>query len=213
MATIKKIVISLFLLAGLKANAQTATAQDLQQLILDMEKLTQLKNILSDMKTGYQIYNQGYGAISSISKGNFDLHSVYLHGLLMISPAVRHYSKVADIILEQASLIKEYKSAYANFTQSKSFSASELHYMSRVYSNLVNQSLQNLEELSNILMAGKLRMSDADRLKTIDGIEAGSSEKLAFLRRFDNQGVALSLQRSKDLNDANSLKQLYGIIR
>jgi hypothetical protein len=202
MRTIKKIGAILLLLAGLKAHAQTATAQDLQQLILDMEKLTQLKSILSDMKSGYQIYNQGYGAISAISKGSFDLHSVYLHGLLSISPAVQHYSKVADIILEQASLIKEYRSAYVNFRRSKSFSVSELNYMSSVYTGLVNQSLQDLDELSNIL-----------RLKAIDRIEASCSEKLAFLRRFNNQGIMLSLQRSKDLNDSHSLKQLYNITK
>jgi hypothetical protein len=213
MRTIKKIGAILLLLAGLKAHAQTATAQDLQQLILDMEKLTQLKSILSDMKSGYQIYNQGYGAISAISKGSFDLHSVYLHGLLSISPAVQHYSKVADIILEQASLIKEYRSAYVNFRRSKSFSVSELNYMSSVYTGLVNQSLQDLDELSNILTTGKLRMSDAERLKAIDRIEASCSEKLAFLRRFNNQGIMLSLQRSKDLNDSHSLKQLYNITK
>ncbi len=208
MGTIKKIAIGVLLLLSFKANAQT---QDLQQLILDIEKLTQLKGILSDMKTGYQIYNQGYGAISNISKGNFDLHSVYLNGLLSVSPAVKNYSKVADIILEEASLVKAYKSAYASFKQSNSFSAAELSYMSDVYTNLVTQSLQNLDELSNVLMDGKLRMSDAERLKAIDRIEASSSEKLQFIRRFNNQGVALSLQRSKDANDTQTLKQLYGI--
>jgi hypothetical protein len=208
MGTIKKITVMVLLFTGLKANAQT---QDMQQLILDIEKLTQLKGILSDMKTGYQIYNQGYGAISSISKGNFDLHSVYLNGLLAISPAVRNYSKVADILLEQTSLVKAYKTAYANFKASGSFSAAELSYLSDVYTNLVTQSLENLDELSNILMAGKLRMSDADRLKAIDRIEGSSSDKLSFIRQFNNQGITLSLQRSQDASETSTLKQLYGI--
>jgi hypothetical protein len=89
-----------------KSNAQ---AQEMQQLILDIEKLTQLKGILTDMKTGYQIYSQGYGSISQLSKGNFDLHSVYLNGLLAISPTVRNYGRIAEIITQQASLISEYK--------------------------------------------------------------------------------------------------------
>jgi hypothetical protein len=195
-------------LTGYQANAQT---QDVQQLILDIEKLTQLKSILTDMKTGYQIYNQGYGAISSISKGNFGLHSTYLNGLMAISPAIKNYSKVADILIEQAALIKAYKTASANFKSSGSFSVSELSYMSDVYTNLVTKSLDDLDELSNVLMAGKLRMSDADRIKAIDRIEASSSDKLSFIRKFNNQGVALSLQRSKDANETNTLKQLYSI--
>jgi hypothetical protein len=57
-----------------KAKAQT---QDVQQLILDIEKLTQFKAILSDMQTGYTILTQGYGAVKDISEGNFNLHSAY----------------------------------------------------------------------------------------------------------------------------------------
>ena len=208
MASLKKLLLVTFVALGFKAKAQT---QDIQQLVLDLEKLTQLKGILSDMKTGYQVYNQGYGAISSISKGNFDLHATYLNGLLAISPAVRNYSKVADILLQQAALVKAYRSAYASFKASGSFSVTELSYMSDVYTNQVNQSLQNLDELSQILMAGKLRMSDAERIRVIDRIEASSSDKLYFVRQFNNQGVALSLQRSRDLNDTRTLKQLYGI--
>lgn len=77
------------------ANAQS---DELQQLLLDMEKLTQFKAILSDMKQGYQIYQQGYGTISNLSKGNFNLHNVYLTGLMAVSPAVRNNPRVGQIM-------------------------------------------------------------------------------------------------------------------
>jgi hypothetical protein len=209
---LKHIIITLVLFTclGLAKKSQ-AQAQEMQQLILDIEKLTQLKGILTDMKTGYQIYTQGYGSISQLSKGNFDLHSVYLNGLLSISPAVKNYGRIADIIIQQASLISEYKSSYKQFSQSGTFSASELSYMSNVYTQLVTQSLENLDELTNVLTAGKLRMSDDERMRAIDRIYGNSSEKLQFLRHFNRQGVVLSLQRRKDLGDTQTLKQLYGI--
>jgi hypothetical protein len=188
-----------------------AQAQEMQQLILDIEKLTQLKGILTDMKTGYQIYSQGYGSISQLSKGNFDLHSVYLNGLLAISPTVRNYGRIAEIITQQASLISEYKSSYKQFRHSGTFSVSEITYMSRVYTQLVTQSLQNLDELTNVLTAGKMRMSDDERMRAIDRIYASSSDKLQFLRHFNRQGVILSLQRTKEKGDTQTLKQLYGI--
>ena len=193
------------------AKKSEAQAQEMQQLILDIEKLTQLKGILTDMKTGYQIYTQGYGSISQLSKGNFDLHSVYLNSLLSISPTVRNYGRIAEIITQQASLISEYKSSYKQFRQSGTFSASELSYMSDVYTQLVTQSLENLDELTNVLTAGKLRMSDDERMRAIDRIYGSSSEKLQFLRHFNRQGVVLSLQRSKEIGDTQTLKQLYGI--
>lgn len=204
------IILVMFVCLG-SAKHANAQAQEMQQLILDIEKLTQLKGILSDMKTGYQIYQQGYGSISQLSKGNFDLHSIYLNGLLSINPTVKNYGRVADIITQQASLLSEYKSAYKQFKQSGLFSASELTYMSNVYGQLVNQSLQNLDELTNVLTAGKLRMSDDERMRAIDRIYASSSDKLQFLRHFNRQGVLLNIQRSKDAGDNRTLKQLYGI--
>jgi hypothetical protein len=203
------IVVFFFCLATTKV--ATAQVQEMQQLILDIEKLTQLKGILSDMKMGYQIYQQGYGSISQLSKGNFDLHSVYLNGLLSINPTVKNYGRVAEIITQQISLVSEYKSAYKQFQQSGSFSASELNYMSKVYTQLVNQSLQNLDDLTNVLTAGKLRMSDDERMRAIDRIYASSSDKLQFLRHFNRQGVLLNIQRSKDIGDTRTMKQIYGI--
>ncbi|OCX54206.1 hypothetical protein BEL04_08060 [Mucilaginibacter sp. PPCGB 2223] len=200
----------LFICLG-SANHANAQAQEMQQLILDIEKLTQLKGILSDMKMGYQIYQQGYGSISQLSKGNFDLHSVYLNGLLSINPTVRNYGRVADIITQQASLISEYKSAYKQFRQSGSFSAGELNYMSNVYNQLVNQSLQNLDDLTNVLTAGKLRMSDDERMRAIDRIYASSCDKLQYLRHFNRQGFILNIQRRKDAGDTRTMKQLYGL--
>ena len=209
---LKHIITTLVLFTCLGiAKKSKAQAQEMQQLILDIEKLTQLKGILTDMKTGYQIYAQGYGSISQLSKGNFDLHSVYLNGLLAISPTVRNYGRIAEIIIQQASLISEYKNSYKQFRQSGTFSVSELSYMSNVYTQLVTQSLENLDELTNVLTAGKLRMSDDERMRAIDRIYGSSSEKLQFLRHFNRQGVIVSLQRSKELGDTRTLKQLYGI--
>jgi uncharacterized pyridoxal phosphate-containing UPF0001 family protein len=200
------LVLSLF-----KAVPCHAQAQEMQQLILDIEKLTQMKGILSDMKTGYQIYQQGYGTISKLSKGNFDLHNVFITGLMAVNPAVRNYGRVAEILANEASLISEYKRESSLFQQSGTFSVSELSYMSDVYTRLVSETLDNVEELTNIITANKLRMSDAERIKAIDRIYGTSSDKLQFLRSFNNQGVALSLQRSKDAADTQTLKQLYGI--
>ena len=205
------VVILVIFILTIKAQRSYAQGQELQQLLLNIEKLTQLKGILSDMKTGYQIYQQGYSSISQLSKGNFNLHSVYLNGLLSITPAVRNYGRVPEIISQQASLISEYKSAYSRFKQSGAFSAGELNYMGSVYSQLVSQSLQNLDELTNVLTAGKLRMSDEERIKAINRIYLSSTDKLQFLRYFNRQGLLLNIQRSKDIGNSRTLKQLYGI--
>jgi len=192
-----------------RSEAQTSTAQDIQQLLYDIEKLTQFKAILSDMQTGYTILTQGYGAVKAISEGNFNLHSAFLNSLEAVSPAVRQYGRVADIITNQASIVSEYKAAWKQANASGHFSAAELVYMNGVFTQLLNQSVDNLTNLTNILTANTLRMSDAERLQAIDHIYGDTQSKLSFLRSFNNQVAILSLQRAKEQNDVQMLKKLY----
>jgi hypothetical protein len=202
----KKIkIMVVLLLSTAAANAQTS---DLTQLILDIEKLTQLKGILTDMKTGYTIIDGGYNQVKSIADGNFNLHSTFLNGLLAVSPAVAKYGKVADIVLKQGYIVTEYNRYSAQFKQGH-FSSDELAYMANIYTTLLQQSLQNLSQLTDILLAGKLRMSDDERLRAIDHIDADTDDKLSFLRHFDQQTAILDLQRQKAANDLQTLQKLY----
>jgi len=210
----KKIIIILILTGGItvsahKANAQASTAQDVQQLVLDIEKLTQFKAILTDMKTGYTLLTQGYNQVKDISQGNFNIHSAFLNSLMAVNPEVRKYGRIADIIEEQASIVSEYKSTLRQANAGGHFNAGELIYMNQVFSQLLTQSLNNLTTLANVITAGNLRMSDAERLQTIDHIYSDTQNKLVFLRSFDNQVAILSLQRQKAQNDVHTLKKLY----
>ena len=188
-----------------------AQANEVEQLLLNVEKLAQFKQILSDMKKGYQIVSAGYNNIRDLSQGNFTLHQTFLDGLMQISPAVRKYKRVADIINYQIVLVKEYKQAYNRFKRDKNFTLKELNYIGRVYDNLFKQSLKNLDELTTVVTANKLRMSDDERLKAIDNIFSDMQDKVMFLRHFNSNTTILSLQRGKEKNDASSITKLYGV--
>lgn len=186
-------------------------SQEAKQLLLDVEKLAQLKNILTDLKKGYEIVSGGYTAIKNISEGNFNLHQLFLNSLLEVSPAVRKYKKIADIIAAQISLVTEYKSALKQFKESGKFNVNEIDYISNVYSNLFNQSAKNLDDLANIITANKLRMSDNERLGAIDNVWKETDSQLGFLRHFNNQTKILALQRAKEQNDISTMNQLYNV--
>lgn len=201
------LAIAAFTFCGVnKAKAQT---QDIQQLILDIEKLTQFKAILSDMQTGYTILTQGYGQVKDIAQGNFNLHSAFLNSLMMVSPEVRKYGRIAAIIEAQARIVSEYKSAYKQLSASGNFSAQELLYVNSIYQQLLNQSVNNLTTLADVITDGSLRMSDAERLQSIDHIYADTENKLVFLRDFNNRAAVLAIQRQKEQNEVNNLKALY----
>jgi hypothetical protein len=188
-----------------------AQSTEVQQLLLNVEKLGQLKNILTDMKNGYVIITDGYNAVKNISEGNFSLHEVFLDGLTLVSPEIKKYGRVADIISNQKDIVKEYKSAFNRFKRSGNFSPQEINYLSNVYKQLFDQSLNNLDELATVITSSKLRMSDDERLQVIDRIFADTQDKLQFLRNFNKHAAILNLQRTREKADIKSAQQYYNI--
>ena len=205
------IMISLSFLGMLPAFRASAQADEITQLILNIKKLAQFKQILSDMKKGYEILSGGYNTIKNISEGNFSLHKAFLDGLMEVSPAVRNYRRVADITNYQIILVKEYRKAYERFRRDNNFNADELAYLGRVYDNLFKESLRNLDELLTVITAGKARMSDDERLQAIDRIYADMQDKLMFLRHFNNNTTILAVQRAKERNDAQTIRKIHGL--
>ena len=190
--------------------SSNAQIQEAQQLLLNWEKLAQFKQMLEDMKTGYQVLYKGYSTIRDISQGNYSLHKTFQDGLMEVSPAVLKYKRVADIIHFQVRIVKEYKSAYKSFQENGAFTTQELEHLAKVYSNLFNASLQNLDELSLVITAGKLRMSDDERLQAIDRIYKNIIEQYSFLQEFNNSTVMLALQRKSEMAELEMQKKIGG---
>lgn len=200
------VVLVVLVVSGLPVRAQST---EVQQLLLNVEKLSQMKNILQDMKKGYEVVSKGYNAVKNISQGNFSLHEVFLDGLMLVSPEIKKYRRVADIIRDQKSLVSEYKAAFKSFQRSGGLNLAELDYLGRVYKQLFDQSLNSLDELVTVITAGTLRMSDEQRLKAIDRIFADTQDKLMFLRNFNQQAMLLSEQRIRQQAELEDSRSLY----
>jgi hypothetical protein len=188
-----------------------AQSQETEQLLLNVEKLSQLKNILSDMKHGYTVISNGYNSVQHIAKGNFSLHEVFLDGLMLVNPEIKKYRRVADIISYQKNIITEYKSAFNRFKSSSNFSVEEIDYLGKVYKQLFDQSIDNLDELTTVITSSKLRMSDDERLQAIDRIFADTENKLMFLRSFNKEASILNLQRQREKANLKTTQELFGI--
>lgn len=205
----KYLAVSCLLLPGIYNGSLKAQSTEAQQLLLNVEKLTQLKSILEDMKKGYQVISQGYTAIRDISQGNFSLHQVFLDGLLLVKPEIKNYYRVADIISSQKDILSEYRYAFDRFKKSGNFSEGEIRYLAAVYERLSEESKDNLDDLLMVVTSSKLRMSDDERLQMIDRIFEDTRDKLSFLRHFNQQTALLSNQRTKEKADIVHLQNQY----
>lgn len=194
-----------------RPSAAGAQAAAIEQLVLDYQKLSELKSILSDMKKGYQVISAGYETIKGIASGNFTLHQAFLDALMAVSPAVKNYARITDIVNAEMEIVKEYKQYYAQFQADKNFSPDEIAYLGAVYGNLFNQSVNALSELIMVVTANQLRMSDAERINAIDRLYKDMENKLVFLRSFNMQAASLSAQRTGEQDDISTLKNLYGV--
>lgn len=207
----KKILITILILVlylGWVPQRASAQSAEIQQLVLNIEKLSQFKKILSDMKKGYELLSGGYNTVKQMSEGNFSLHKTFLDALLQVSPAVKNYKRIGDIAHFQLLLVKESRNGLNRFVNSGSFSSQETAYFEKVYGNLLQQSLRNLDELLMVVTADKLRMSDDERLQAVDGLYLQMQEKLLFLRSFNKETSVLALQRVKETADVHALRNL-----
>jgi hypothetical protein len=186
-------------------------AFETEQLILDVQKLAQLKQILTDLKEGYQVLDAGYSSIRDIAKGNFNLHKAYLDGLLAVSPTVRGYERIAAIVEMQGQMVSRYEAAWGAFTKSSGLRPEELALIGGVYGQLLAASVKDLGDLVNVVTDGVLRASDGERMRQIDVIYADMVEKMNFLGRLNNTTALLSLQRQGVAGEIQGLGKLYGM--
>jgi len=201
----------IFLLAWMGfSGTGTAQSQEAQQLLLDVEKLARFKQILSDMEAGYRKLRTGYEQVSQLAQGNFTLHKRFLDSLLWVSPGVKRYYLVAEILHREQDIVRECHDAWTSLQRSGQFHAAELHYISEVYDALLNSCRQDLGDLAAILAAGQLRMNDGARLSAIDGLYADLTAVYRFLYRFNRQNRLLALQRLRAQKDIDALKRYYG---
>lgn len=208
----KRVIVIVIMWVGLSVPLNGYTqATELAQLALNIEKLNQFRQILQKMYDAYKIISAGYDKVKDITSGNFKLHQVFLDALFQVSPAVRDYPRIKDIVNNQVAIIKEYKEAFKTFQLSNVFDPGQLNYLDGVYKRVFDDSLKNLEELVMIITAGQLRMNDAERLKAIDRIHNTMKDKLTFLREFNDEHSMIAIQSLREKAELEKIKQLHDL--
>ena len=162
----------------------------------------EMENILSETKLD---------EISNWVQKQKDLYQNYFDELWKVKNILTYYFRVKEIINQQLTLVREYHRAWQGVQQDGHFTGNEITYIGKVYTGMIEESLKNLEQVSLVINSFTTQMSDARRMEIIDDAALKMQTNYDDLRRFNNQNIQLSLQRSKDQHDISVVKQLYGI--
>ncbi len=162
----------------------------------------ELENVMSKLKLD---------EISDWVEKQRTLYKDYFEELQKVKDIITYYDRVKQITTLQENIIAEYKKAFALFKQDDHFSAEEIIYMGQVYDGMLGASAKGLDQLMLVINSFVTQMTDAKRLEIINGAAATMNSVYNDLKLFNSQNILLSLQRTKDQNDINSVKALYNL--
>jgi predicted transcriptional regulator YheO len=149
--------------------------------------------------------------ISDWSKKQKELYAKYFDELWKVKNAISSYQVVRDIIKKQVQLVQEYVKAFNLSKQDRNFTTDELDYMQKVYTGILDESIKNIDQIQLVLNAFATQMTDAKRLEIIHTAGDNIEQNITDLRQFNQQNITISLQRSKEKNDIDVVKKLYGL--
>jgi hypothetical protein len=204
-----------------KANAQFAIAEVVKLTVTKVIKAVDLKVQRMQNETIWlqnaqkvlenELSKLKLTEISGWTEDQRQLYSSYYTELGKIKSFIAYYQRIKKLTVKQAALVGQYKHAWGLFQGDHHFRPEELGYMQKVYSGILDASVQNLDQILLVINGVKTQMSDAQRLELINHAGDQLDTNYNDLQQFNHQNIRVSLQRSKDAADTRTIKALYGI--
>lgn len=209
-----KIIIILFwgLSSSIYGNCQTWDEwfkQKKTQRKYMLAQIAKLQLYLGYLKKGYDIVHSGMDLISDIKAGDLTLHSVFFDHLKKVSPSVKRYEKVTELVRMYTVMFNSYKTSFKKFKESGRLSGNETDYLYQVFTNLLSAATDDMELLTGIITDNYFEMSDDERLRRIDVVYDSMMKKYNSLFSFIDKTNVLLMQRQKELKDLETLQNLY----
>jgi hypothetical protein len=149
--------------------------------------------------------------ISDWAEKQRKLYKDYFEELQKVKDIIAYYDRIKQITNTQERIISEYKKAFDLFKQDEHFSPKEIIYMGQIYEGMLSASAKSLDQLFLVFNSFVTQMTDANRLELINAAAGSMNAVYNDLKLFNSQNILLSLQRTKDQNDINSIKALYNL--
>ncbi|TDX00505.1 conjugal transfer protein TraI [Dinghuibacter silviterrae] len=139
------------------------------------------------------------------------LYSDYFQELWKVKKVISDFMAVKDIVQRQMELVNEYDHAWGLLRQDTHFTPAELRDMYTVYNGILNESMENIDQVKMVVNSFATQMSDGKRMELVMDAANRIEINLATLRSFNDHNARLSLSRATSTQDAEQLKQVYGL--
>jgi len=139
------------------------------------------------------------------------LYQDYYEELWKVKNTIAAYKRVRQLMDQQVKIVDEYRRCWNMVQKDDHFTKEELEYMGRVYLGIMEESVKNLDQVLLVINSFKTQMSDGKRLEIIERAADEIDQNYSDLKQFNTQNMLLSLNRAKDANEIDVVKELYGL--
>jgi uncharacterized coiled-coil protein SlyX len=171
------------------------------------QQIAALERYGSYVKQGYTISQHGLGNIGEFISGEYGLHSGYYGSLKTVNPEIKSNGK-ADSIVRYTEQIP---GQFDHLNNLNGLDNDNRRYIAQVKTKVLDECNKDLAELQLVIADRQAQMTDNERIKRLDEIYGRMKDKYAFTQSFCNQVRMLLIQRSRELDDVQSLGRYYGI--
>jgi hypothetical protein len=175
------------------------------------EQIAELNIQHSLLAAGYNIKDNGLKTSHAFKDQAFGLHAAYFTSLVQVNKAVAKNPKVKAIYQLQERMAGKFKRELDWQQREKRLSRDEMTYLNRVCNQLLTESQQDLNELTDLLTKGKLKLTDQQRFARLDQLYAGMKDKNSFAGYFTAKCRKLAMSRKQGSEEKSQVKNLYGI--
>jgi hypothetical protein len=210
----KKLLAFTIMTAAASALATTAKSQTFAEWF--QQKSTQKKYLIQQIaalqvytsyyKTGNNIAHHGLSSITGSLTSENGLHVNYYNHLQTVSPVIKNNKQVADILEWQKDILNR----MINLDKTPNLLDGEKKYVLSVKGSLLKDCDAEISELQNVIMDGKVKMNDEERLKHIGVIHIAMQNNYRFASSFADQVKAYGMQKLKEKNNVTIEKKLFG---
>lgn len=191
----------IILLSGVQTNAQTWNEwfrQKKTQKKYLVQQIAALKVYLKYLKQGYRIVDKGLNIVGDIKDGNFHSHKTYFESLRQVKSVVASSGNVSSLLYYEELILMLASKIKTDFIGNPLLTDDEAQYVQMVCENLTKLSIENIDNVNDLLTSQRLEMKDNERIERLRVLCEESKERLSFTREFYNSNHLLVTQRDEE---------------